>query len=134
MKTRNIVTIVAAVIGGAYAVYRFGTSTFGLLSGVNVAVIIEVAGLFAGRTLDAQDEKSQGYVVKDERTLSLEGKASTAGFKIGNYVWLALVWYEFFAENFMPWPRIGSPPVLLLGLLLNLGVYAGAYRYYWKRV
>lgn len=133
MKTRNIITTILAVIGGAVALSRFGTSTFGILSGVNVAVIIGVFGVFLGKQLDALDEKSKGYVVKDELTQMLERKASVIAFKFGNYVWLALLWYDFAAGNWIQLPRIESPPVIILGLLVNIGIYFLSYQYYRNR-
>lgn len=134
MKTRNIITGAAAVIGGAYTISRFGTGMFGLISGVNVAVIIALAGGAIGKFLDKKEDESLGFAVKDERTQLIEGKASSVGFRVGNYVWLALIWYEFFAENFIPWPKFGSPEVLLFGLLINLGIYFAAMLYYRKQV
>lgn len=133
MKTRNIVTAIAAVIGGAVALWRFGTSPFGIVSSLNVAVIIGVFGVFLGKQLDAQDDKSNGYVVKDELTQMLEGKASVIAFKFGNYVWLALLWYEFAAGNWIQLPKIGSPAVIILGLMVNLGIYFVSYQYYRNR-
>lgn len=133
MKSRNIAIAVVAVIGGAVVLSQFGTSSFGLLSSLNVAIIIGVFGVFLGRQLDALDNKSKGYVVKDELTRMLEGKASVIGFKFGNYVWIALLWYEFAANNWLQLPRIESPAVIILGLIVNLGIYFASYRYYWKR-
>ena len=133
MKTRNIVTAVVAVIGGAVALSRFGTSPFGLVSSLNLAVIIGVFGIFLGKQLDALDDKSKGYVVKDELTQMLKGKASVVAFKFGNYVWLALLWYDFAAGNWIQLPKIESPPVIILGLLANLGIYFVSYQYYRNR-
>lgn len=133
MKTRNIITATIAIIAGAITIWRFGTSTFGILSGVNVAVIIGIGGLFTGAILDRQEEKRQGYVVADEMSTQLQGKAGRAAFIIGNYVWLALLWYEFLSENWLPTPKIGSPPILIIGLLLQVGVYGVAMYYYGKK-
>ncbi|MBN2335740.1 hypothetical protein JXL21_09280 [Candidatus Bathyarchaeota archaeon] len=126
MKRTQIVTIVVALAGAAAALWVFGTSTFGLLSAANVAVIITIGGVMVDRMLVKREDRVQGFAVTDERTMLLEGKASRAAFMIGNYVWLALLWYEFAAENWMPWPKIGSPPVILLGLMAQLAVYFAA--------
>ncbi len=134
MKVRNIVTIIASVIGGVFAVSRFGTGMFGLISGVNVAVLIAVAGVGIGKFLDRREDERLGFAVRDERTQLIDGRASSVGFRVGNYVWLALIYYEFAAENFMPWPRFGSPEVLLFGLLVNLCIYFAAVLYYRKQV
>lgn|GEM_PF-1565178 len=133
MKTRNIVTALVAVIGGAVALSQFGTGRVGLLSSLNITVIIGVFGVFLGKQLDSMDDKSKGYVVKDELTQKLEGKASVIGFKFGNYVWLALLWYDFAANNWQQLPRIESPAVILLGLMVNLGLYFISYQYYKNR-
>ena len=133
MKTRNIVTAVVAVIGGAVALSRFGTGSFGIMSSINVAVIIGVFGIFLGKQLDALDDKSKGYVVKDELTQRLEGKASVISFKFGNYVWLALLWYDFASGNWIQLPEIESPAVIILGLMVNLGLYFVSYQYYRNR-
>ncbi len=133
MKTRNIVTAVVAVIGGAVALWKFGMSPFGIMSSLNVAVIIGVFGVFVGKQLDALDDKSNGYVVKDELTMMLEGKASVIAFKVGNYVWLALLWYEFAAENWISLPKFESPAVMLVGLMVNLGIYFASLVYYRNR-
>lgn len=123
MKRTQIATLVVALAGAAAALRVFGTSTFGLLSAANIAVIIVIGGLMVDRILVKREDKLQGFAVTDERTTQLEGKAGRAAFMLGNYVWLALLWYEFAAENLMPWPKIGSPPVLLLGLMAQLAVY-----------
>jgi len=123
MKRTQIVTIVVALAGAAAALWVFGAGTFGLLSAANVAVIIAVGGLMVDRLLVKREDRLQGFAVTDERTTLLEGKAGRAAFMLGNYVWLALLWYEFAAENWMPWPKIGSPPVILLGLMAQLSVY-----------
>jgi hypothetical protein len=133
MNTRNIIIAAVAVIGGLAAMSQFGTSTFGLTSSLNVAVIIGVAGVFVGKMLDARDDKSKGYVVKDELTLMVEGKASIIAFKFGNYMWLALLWYEFIADNWLPYPAIGSPAVMLVGLFVNLAIYFASFVYYRNR-
>ena len=134
MKVRNIVTVVTAVIGGAYAISRFGTGVFGIMSGLNVAVIIGLAGVFVGKRLDWKEEERMGFKVEDERTQLIDGKASKVGFKFGNYVWLALIYYDFTAERFMPWPKYNSQEMLLFGLLFTLGIYFTAMLYYRKQV
>ena len=134
MKTRNMITATIAIIAGVITVWRFGTSTFGVLSGVNVAVLIAIGGLFVGAILDRQEEKRQGYVVADEMSTQLQGKAGRAAFIIGNYIWLALLWYEFLSENWLPTPKIGSPPIVIVGLLLQVGVYLVAMYHYGKNM
>jgi hypothetical protein len=126
MKRTQIATAAAALAGAALALWVFGADTFGLLSAANVAVIIAIGGFMVDRMLVNREDSLQGFAVKDERTRLLEGKAGRAAFMLGNYVWLALLWYEFAAENWMPWPKIGSPPVVLLGLLAQLAVYFAA--------
>ncbi len=123
MKRTQIATVVVALAGAAAALWVFGADTFGLLSAANVAVIIAIGGFMVDRMLVKRDERLQGFAVTDERTTLLEGRAGRAAFMLGNYVWLALLWYEFAAENLMPWPKIGSPPVLLLGLMAQLAIY-----------
>ena len=132
MKTRNIITAVIAVIAGAITIWQFGTSTFGILSGVNVAVIIAIGGLFVGAILDRKEDERQGFVVKDERSTLVEAKAGRAAFQIGNYIWLALCYYEFLSDNWLPTPTIGSPAIVLIGMLGQIGVYFIMMRYYWK--
>ncbi len=134
MKTRNMITATIAIIAGALTIWRFGTSTFGILSGVNVAVLIAIGGLFVGTILERQEEKRQGYVVADEMSTQLQGKAGRAAFIIGNYIWLALLWYEFLSENLLPTPKIGSPPILIVGLLLQVAVYLIAMYHYGKNM
>ena len=133
MKTRNIATIIVAVLAGAIAISKFGTSMFGLISGVNVAVLIGVAGIGIGKYLDNKNDEKEGYAVKDELTMMLEGKASVVAFKYGNYVWLAIIWYEFIANEFMQWPTFEAAEALLLGLLVNLVIYFASLAYYRNR-
>jgi len=123
MRRTQIATIAVALAGAAAALRVFGSGTFGLLSAANVAVIIAIGGLMVDRLLVKREDRLQGFAVTDERTMLLEGKAGRAAFMLGNYVWLVLLWYEFAAENWMPWLKIGSPPVLLLGLTAQLAVY-----------
>lgn len=133
MKTRNIVTAIVAVIGGAVALSQFGTGRFGLMSSLNITIIIGVFGVFLGKQLDAQDDKSNGYVVKDELTQMVEGKASVIAFKFGNFVWLVLMWTEFNAGRWFPFPTFESPAVIILGLMVNLGIYYASFFYYRNR-
>ena len=134
MKTRNIIIAVIAVIAGAITIWQFGTSPFGILSGVNVAVIISIGGLFIGGILDRKEDERQGFVVKDERSILVEAKAGRAAFQVGNYIWLALLWYEFLSDNWLPTPTIGSPAIVLIGMLCQIGVYFVTMRYYWKNL
>ncbi len=133
MKTRNIITIIAAIAGGFIAVSWLGTGMFGLMSGVNVAVLIAVAGVGIGRFLDGKEDERLGFAVKDERTQLIEGRAGSVGFRVGNSVWLALIYYDFVAENFMPWPMFETQRILLFGLLINLCIYFAALFHYRKR-
>ena len=124
MKTRNIATAVIALIAGAYTISRFGTSTFGILSGVNVAVLITIAGVFIGAVLDRKEEVKQGFVVEDEMSAQQKHKSGYAAFQVGNYIWLALLWYEFLSRNWLPTPTIGSPAIVIIGMLAQVGVFA----------
>ena len=132
MKTRNIITAIIAVIAGAITIWQFGTSTFGILSGVNVMVIIGIGGLFIGGILDRKEDERQGFVVKDERSILVEAKAGRAAFQIGNYIWVALLWYEFLSDHWLPTPTIGSPAIVIIGMLGQVGIYLVAMRHYWK--
>ena len=134
MKTRTIITAIAAVIGGAIALWRFGVSPFGILSSINVAVIIGIAGFVIGKQLDMREDAKQGYAVKDERTMKIEGLAGRTGFLYGNYVWLAIMWYEFIANNFTNWPLLETGYALIIGLLINISIYYAALYYYRKKV
>lgn len=132
MKTRNIITAIIAVIAGAITIWQFGTSPFGILSGVNVAVIIGIGGLFIGGILDRKEDERNGFVVKDERSILVEAKAGRAAFQVGNYIWLALLYYEFLSNNWLPTPTIGSPAIVLIGMLGQVAVYFVMMRHYWK--
>lgn len=132
MKTRNMITAVIAIIAGAITIWQFGTSTFGILSGVNVAVIIGIGGLFVGGILDRKEDERQGFVVKDERSILVEAKAGKAAFQVGNYIWLALLYYEFLSDNWLPTPTIGSPAIVLIGMLGQIAIYFVMMRHYWK--
>ena len=123
MKTRNIVTAAIALIAGAYTISRFGTDTFGILSGVNVAVLITIAGVVIGAVLDRKEEVKQGFVVEDERSTQQRHKSGYIAFQIGNYLWLALLWYEFLSRNWLPTPTIGSPGIVIIGMLAQIGVF-----------
>jgi len=126
MKTRNIITAVIALIAGAITIWQFGTSTFGILSGVNVAVLIAIAGVSIGVVLDRKEEVKQGFVVEDERSNQQKHKSGYIAFQIGNYLWLALLWYEFLSRNWLPTPTIGSPGIVIIGMLAQIGVFAVA--------
>ena len=132
MKTRNIATAIIALAGGAITIWQFGTSTIGILSGVNVAVIIAIGGLFVGNILDKREDEKQGFVVKDEMSALIEGKAGRAAFLIGNYIWLALLWYEFLSNEWLSTPPIDSPMIVIIGLIGQIGAYAVSKLYYGK--
>lgn len=134
MKTRNIAILIIAVLGGMYTVSRFGASILGLMSGVNVAVIIGLAGMVIGRKKDDRSDKGQGYVVEDEMTKMVQWKASKTAFIWGNYVWLAIIWYDFIGDSFTGWPLLNTQQALLLGLLVNLGIYIVSYTLNGKKV
>jgi hypothetical protein len=132
VKTRNIITTIVAIIAGAITIWLFGTDFFGIFSGVNVAVIIIIGGVVIGAMLDRREEEKQGFAVKDERSLLIEGRAGRLAFLIGNYIWLALLWYEFLSDNWLPTPTIGSPAIVIVGMLAQCGVYFVAMYYYRK--
>ena len=132
MKTINIITAIIAVIAVAITIWQFGTIPFGILSGVNVAVIIGIGGLFVGGILDRKEDERNGFVVKDERSILVEAKAGRAAFQVGNYIWLALLYYEFLSDNWLPTPTIGSPAIVLIGMLGQIAVYFVMMRHYWK--
>jgi len=134
MRIRNIATAVIALIAGAITTWQFGTSTFGILSGLNVAVIIAVGGLFVGGILDRKEDERQGFVVKDEMSTLVEAKAGRAAFQVGNYIWLALLWYEFLSNNWLPTPTIGSPAIVIIGMLGQVAVYLVSMIYYRKNM
>ena len=134
MRRRNIITAVVAIIAGALAIIQFGTSFFGIISGVNLALIIIIGGLFVSRKLDAWEEERQGFAIKDEMSVLIEAKAGRAAFQIGNYILLALMYYEFLSDNWLPTPTIGSPGVIIIGLLGQIGVYAASKAYYGKNL
>jgi len=134
VKPRNIITAIIAVIAGAITTWQFGTSTFGILSGLNVAVIIAVGGLFVGGILDRKEDERQGFVVKDEMSTLVEAKAGRAAFQVGNYIWLALLWYEFLSNNWLPTPTIGSPAIVIIGMLGQVAVYLVSMIYYRKNM
>lgn len=133
MRTRNIITAVIAVIGGSITVWKLGTSTFGIMSGLNMAVIIAIGSLYVGAILDRNEEEKQGFVVKDEMSALIEGKTGNLAFQVGNYIWLALLWYEFLSDNWLPTPTIGSPAIVLVGLMGQIGVYFVLRLYYGKQ-
>jgi hypothetical protein len=133
MKTRNIITAVIAIIAGAITVWQFGTSLFGIMSGVNVAVIITIGGVYIGAILDRKEDEKQGFAIKDEMSIQIEGKAGRLAFQVGNYIWLALLWYEFLSAHWLPTPTIGSPAIIIIGMLAQVGVYFVAMYYYWKK-
>lgn len=132
MKKRNMVTIIIAPIGSVITIWQLGASTFGIISAVNMAAIIAIVGLFVGRVLDNMEEEKQGFIVKDEMSVLLEGKAGRAAFQIGNYFWLALLWYEFLSYNWLPTSLIGSPGIIIMGLLGQVGVFFASKVYYGK--
>ena len=134
MKTRNIITAATAIIAGAITIWQFGTSLFGIMSGLNVAVIITIGGVFIGAILDRREDQKQGFAIKDERSMLIEGKAGRLAFLVGNYIWLALLWYEFLSAHWLPTPTIGSPAIVIIGMLAQVGVYfVGMYYYGTKK-
>jgi hypothetical protein len=48
-------------------------------------------------------------------------------------VWLALMWTEFNAGRWFPFPTFESPAVIILGLMVNLGIYYASFFYYRNR-
>ncbi|TRO51458.1 hypothetical protein E2P71_09075 [Candidatus Bathyarchaeota archaeon] len=65
----------------------------------------------------------QGFVVQDEMSTIIQAKSGNAAFQIGNYIWLALLWYEFLSNNWLPTPTIGSPEIVLIGMMGQIAVY-----------
>lgn len=134
MDIRKIVIIGIAVIGGALALMTLGTGRFGLMSAINIAVIIGIAGIVIGKRLDMRKDQKEGFAVKDERTILLEGKAGRNGFLYGNFVWLGIIWYDFIGDHFTGWAPLNTQQALLLGLMVNLGIYFASMFYYRNRV
>ena len=134
VKRRNIITLIIAVLAGVIAIWKFGTGSWGILSGVNLALIIIIGGIFIGKKLDTWEEERQGFAVKDEVSSLIEAKSGRAAFQIGNYIWLALLYYEFLSDNWLPTPTIGSPAIIIIGLLGQIGVHVVAMAYYGKNL
>lgn len=134
MNIRNVIIAGIAVIAGALTLTVLGTGRFGLLSSINVAVIIGIAGFVIGKFLDMKQDEKEGFAVKDERTILLEARAASVGFKLGNFVWLGIIYYDFIGDHFTGWAPLNTQQALLLGLLVNLGIYFASMVYYRNRV
>jgi hypothetical protein len=69
-------------------------------------------------------EKKAGFVVKDERTARVEGKAAQLAIMASLYFMLGLLYYVFVANHL----KFGLPPVetewvLIISLIFTIGAY-----------
>jgi Na+/H+ antiporter NhaC len=76
-------------------------------------------------------EQKSGHAVKDERTDQATGKAARVTVYTTGYFLLALLFYAFIAENFVPGlPVLETAWALIIAALFNALLYAGLFWYF----
>lgn len=121
---------VATFIGG-YRLFGGDTTAARLalpLTGIAVGLVFMVWKITGTR-----ETVKQGFPAKDELTMLIEGKAGRIAFMVGNYFMLALMWYTFIHEVILKRPPLEAAPVLILAMLFQVGVYAVARVYFFRR-
>jgi hypothetical protein len=79
-------------------------------------------------------EKKAGFVVKDERTALVQGKAAHIALMATLYFMLGLLYYVFLANNFnFGLPAIETEWVLIISLLFIIGVFTLLRLYFGRK-
>ena len=89
-------------------------------------ILISIFAIFIWKAWNAKKEEKAGFVVKDERTQLVEGKAARITVIFTGYFMLVLLWYSFAADNFeLGLPILETGWALILSLLFNSFLYMG---------
>jgi len=78
-------------------------------------------------------ERRSGYPLKDERTIKIQGRASTVAFYLGSWYLILLNFYNMYRIEFQGLTELGSMPVINSAVIL-MGVTYGASAFYFNRV
>lgn len=112
-------TAALSIAGFMAALYWLGSRPFGIISALNVALILALGGFTARRWWTTLQEQRAGYPVKDERTLHIEGRAGHYSFLVTMYFMLGLLWYSFLGVSILGMPDLDMGYALLIPLLVG---------------
>ncbi len=133
-RTRWILgTAALAIAGFMAALYWLGTKPFGIISALNVALIIGIGGYAARKWWTALQELRAGYPVKDERTLHIEGRAGHYSFLVTVYFMLGLLWYSFLGVSILGMPDLDMAYAMIISLLVGSVTNLGLRWYFGKK-
>ena len=80
-------------------------------------------------------ESKEGFTLKDERTMKVEGMAGRVTVMVMTYFLLGLLYYAFLSENLaMGLLVLDSSVFLIIALLFNILLYAGLRWYFNRKV
>ena len=126
-------TAALAIVGFMAALYWLGTKPFGIISALNVALIIGIGGYAARKWWTALQELRAGYPVKDERTLHIEGRAGHYSFLVTVYFMLGLLWYSFLGVSILGMPDLDMVYAMIISLLVGSVTNLGLRWYFGKK-
>ena len=126
-------TAALSIAGFMAALYWLGTKPFGIISALNVALIIGIGGYAARKWWTALQELRAGYPVKDERTLHIEGRAGHYSFLVTVYFMLGLLWYSFLGVSILGMPDLDMAYAMIISLLVGSVTNLGLRWYFGKK-
>lgn len=128
----KLATATGVLLGFVLTIRFLGTGMFGLLSGVNVAVIIGVLGFAIKRFLDSMEDKRRGIPTGDERIDRVNGRAGYLTMHLSNYLLLGVMWYSFMGNSFDLWEVI-QLDYAIIGVLVVNSITFLALRWYFDK-
>ena len=126
-------TAALSIAGFMAALYWLGTKPFGIISALNVALIIGIGGYAARRWWTTLQEQRAGHPVKDERTLYIEGRVGHYSFLVTLYFMLGLLWYSFLGVSILGMPDLDMGYTLIISLLVGSVTNLGLRWYFGKK-
>ena len=97
-------------------------------------LIVALFIIFIRRLWKMKQDKKAGFVVKDERTTNIEGRAAYLTVHGTGYFMLGLIWYRFANDAFgLGLPDVGTNMALAISVLFNSLLYIGLISYFQKK-
>jgi hypothetical protein len=97
------------------------TVNFIIVAIVGVLLVISLRALWK-----VVQERKEGFVSRDERTMACEGRAASISVRVGTYFMLALLLYFLLAESFVEeLPDLGTGWALIASVLFLTLLNAG---------
>ena len=127
-----LVTVTAMALSFIFATLYQGFSMDAVTLSLPLTLIVGVVFFGARVMYGLLNEKKEGIVISDERTLIVDGKAAKVTFIVTVYFAMALAWYDLAAQIVhLPSPK--AYVYLIATVMLLIFSFFSFRRYYGKK-